>query len=302
MSKYNYVILDVFTKTRFVGNPLAVVLDAEGLSDSQMQTIAREFNLSETVFVLPDPQERHRAVLRIFTPSTELPFAGHPTVGTALLLAALDRNGEQGSLAFGLSEKVGTIACAAEVENRDCGYVQFRLPRLSSRWGDGKEAASCAWALGLEPKDICFDKHEPSRYSAGTPFDLVPLASLDALARAKINSEAFNKVFGDSSHAAAFLYCRDGAPSEKRFRARMFSLDLGIGEDPATGSAVAAFSGALMEFEPMGSGEHAFAIGQGYEMGRPSEIALRMMLEEGALSFADIGGHAVIVARGELSL
>lgn len=297
-----YVTLDVFTREKLTGNPLAVVLDAEGLSDATMQAIAREFNFSETVFVLPDPQKRHRALLRIFTPAAELPFAGHPTVGTAFLLASLDQEGKKGSLAFGLSEKVGTITCAADVENAETGYVQFRLPRLSSRWGEGKDAVGCAWALGLEPREIGFGKHEPSRYSAGTGFDLVPVASLDALARARVNPEAFAKVFGDSEHIAAFLYCRDGSPSDKRFRTRMFGFGIGIAEDPATGAAVAALSGALMQFEPMGDGEHIFSIGQGYEMGRASEIVLRMLLENGAMSFAEIGGHAVVVGRGELSL
>lgn len=300
MIKRRFHTLDVFTRNRFSGNPLAVVLDAEGMSDGDMQAVAREFGLSETVFVFPDPEKRHRALLRIFTPARELAFAGHPTVGTAFLLALLDQAGKPGSVAFGLSEKIGTISCAADVESTERGYVQFRLPELSRRWGNGKETVGCAWALGLEPKDIGFERHEPSRYSAGTKYDLVPVASLDALARAKVNRDAFDQVFGDSDHVAAFLYCRDGDPSEKRFRARMFPAGLGVDEDPATGSAVAAFSGALMQFEPMGDGEHLFTIRQGYEMGRPSEIVLRALLEGGSMAFAEIGGHVVLVSQGEI--
>lgn len=169
-------------------------------------------------------------------------------------------------------------------------------------WGEGKPKAECAWALGLEPRDIGFENHEPSRYSAGTAYDLIPVASLDALGRAQVNADAFNKVFGDSGYSAAFLYCRDGDPSNRRFRARMFGPGMGIHEDPATGSAVAAFSGALMQYEPMGDGEHIFAIGQGFEMRRPSEISLKVRLESGRMAFAEIGGQAVIVGRGELQI
>lgn len=300
--KRRFVTLDVFTNRKLSGNPLAVVLDAEGLDNATMQAIANEFNLSETVFVLPDEEERQRAVLRIFTPARELPFAGHPTVGTAFLLASLDLEGQSGEAAFGLSEKVGTINCAVSIENENAGFAQFRLPRLPQRWGEGKSKAECAWALGLEPRDIGFENHEPSRYGAGSAFDLIPIASLEALARATTNSEAFDKVFSDSDHPAAYLYCRDGDPAGKQFRARMFGLAKGIIEDPATGSAAAALSGALMQFEPMGDGDHIFTIGQGFEMGRPSEISLRIKLKQGAMDFAEIGGHAVIVGRGELQV
>src|SRR5215218_5747469 len=125
-----FVTLDVFTRQPLAGNPLAVVLDAEGLDSGRMQAIAREFNLSETVFVLPPDDARHRARLRIFTPTHELPFAGHPTVGSAVLLAVRDSGGEPGAAAFGLEEKVGTVACAVEVQGAGRGYARFRLPRL----------------------------------------------------------------------------------------------------------------------------------------------------------------------------
>lgn len=300
--KRRFVTLDVFTNRKLTGNPLAVVMDADGLDDARMQAIANEFNLSETVFVLPDPEGRQRAVLRIFTPARELPFAGHPTVGTAFLLACLDHDGQPTEAAFGLSEKVGIISCAVSVESEEAGYAQFRLPRLAQRWDEGKPKAECAWALGLEPRDIGFENHEPSRYGAGSAFDLIPVTSLEALGRIRTNSDAFTKVFGDSDHPAAYIYCRDGNPADKRFRARMFGLGVGLHEDAATGSAAAAFSGALMQFEPMGDGEHLFRIGQGVEMGRPSEICLKVRLENGAMTVAEIGGHAVIVGRGELEI
>lgn len=290
-----FFTLDVFAGKPLVGNPLAVVHDAEGLDDARMQAIAREFNLSETVFVFPPTQPGHRADIRIFTPSRELPFAGHPTVGTAVLLALLDRAGERGAVAFGLKEKIGIVSCAAEVEGNDRGRARFRLPRLPTVWGDGKDAAACGWALGIDPGEIGFDRHVPSRHTAGVAYDLVPVASLDALARAKPHGEAFDKVFGDSDHPATYVYAR----IERGYRARMFGQGMGVAEDPATGSAAAAFAGALMQCEPLGDGEHDILIEQGFEMGRPSEIDLQLTIKDGALISAEIGGRAFVVSRGE---
>jgi trans-2,3-dihydro-3-hydroxyanthranilate isomerase len=297
-----FVTLDVFTGELLAGNPLAVVLDAEGLDSDRMQAIAREFNLSETVFVKPSGDPRQRARLRIFTPARELPFAGHPTVGTAVLLATLDRAGEPGIVAFGLKEEIGIVPCVVEVESEARGSARFRLPRLPAIWGDGREPAECAWALGLEPEDVGFERHVPSRHSAGVAYDLVPVASLMALAKAKPRPEAFQKVFGDSDHPATYVYTRRLTPAGRCFRARMFAPGLGVAEDPATGSAAAAFAGALMQCEPLGDGTHDILIEQGYDMGRPSEIALQVTIAGGALISAEIGGKAVVVGTGELRL
>lgn len=293
-----FFTLDVFTNTPLVGNPLAVVVDAEGLDTERMQAIAKEFNLSETVFVSPPADAGHRAALRIFTPKHELPFAGHPTVGTAVLLALLDRKDEPGPVVLGLEEKVGVISCAVEVSGKGQGRARFRLPRLPEPWGEGLDPARAAAALGLEPRDIGFDRHRPSRYSGGVPYDLVPVASLDGLARAGVTGETFDAVFGDSTHPAVYVYAREG----DGFRARMFFPTPSLAEDPATGSAAAAFAGALMQFEPLGDGKHDVPIRQGVEMGRPSEIALQLVIEKGALAAAEIGGGAVVISRGELML
>ena len=293
-----YVVLNVFTTTPLSGNPLAVVLDAEGLDDGRMQAIAREFNLSETVFVRPPAGPRHRAALRIFTPVHELPFAGHPTVGTAVLLAHLDQEGVAGARAFGLEERVGVLSCATEVDGQGSGRARFRLPQLPEIWGEGSDPAQAAWALGLDPREIGFARHRPSRHSGGVPYDLIPVASLDALGRARVSAESFEAVFGASTHPSAYVYARDG----DGFRARMFFPAPGLTEDPATGSAVAALAGALMQFEPLGDGEHDIPVRQGVEMGRPSEIALQLVIAEGALASVEIGGGAVIVAEGSLKL
>ena len=290
-----FVTLDVFTERRFAGNPLAVVLDSEGLDTAAMQRIAREFNLSETVFVGPPADARHRASLQIFTPGRELPFAGHPTVGTAVLLA-LRHETRADAQAFGLEEQVGIVPCVVETRGEDRGYARFRLPRLPEAVDGASSAMDAAWAFGLDPTEIGFGRHAPSRHSAGNPFDFVPVSGLDAIGRAKPQPARAG------SGTGTFLYTAETSEAGRHFHARMFGAQgIGVYEDPATGSAVAAFAGVLMQFEPLGDGEHAFLIEQGYEMGRPSEIALQMTIRQGALVSAEIGGLAVVMSEGELS-
>lgn len=287
-----YHVLDVFTDTALKGNPLAVVTDAEGLDTARMQAIAREFNLSETVFVLPPQEARHRARLRIFTPGSELPFAGHPTVGTAVLLALLD--GRETAAAFGLEEGVGIVPCVTEPRGERAGYARFRLPRLPAIVGEPLSRADYVEALGLRAEEIGFARHVPSVRAVGGPFHLVPLASLDALARAR-PSGAFDR-FLTGEHPAVFAY----AASDAGFQARMFAPGLGIAEDPATGSAVACLAGALADHEGLADGAHDVVIDQGVEMGRASRIELQIHIEGGKLAAGEIGGRAVVIAEGQL--
>jgi trans-2,3-dihydro-3-hydroxyanthranilate isomerase len=299
-----FFTLDVFTRRPLAGNPLAVVLDAQGLTDAAMQAIAAEFNLSETVFVLPPSDPRQRASLRIFTPARELPFAGHPTVGTAVLLGLIDHGHGHGMAAFGLEEKVGLVACAVEVEGEGvgAGAATFALPRLPQEIGEAALDEALAHALGIDPDDIGFDTHEPTVYSAGVGFTFVPLASREAVARARVNRERWKTAVRPADHANAFVYCRETAEAGHHWHARMFAPDLGVGEDPATGSAVAAFAGVVMRFEAPEDGDHTMIVEQGYEMGRPSQIVLGLTVEAGALVRATIGGSAVVVSEGALRL
>lgn len=287
-----YTVLDVFTQTPLAGNPLAVVTDAEGLDDARMQAIAKEFNLSETVFVLPPDDPRRRAKLRIFTPGAELPFAGHPTVGTAVLLSLM--HGDEGAAAFGLEERVGVVSCVTTRRGERSGYARFRVPKLPAIAGEGLSVSDAADALGLAAADIGFARHAPSKRAVGGAFDLIPLASLDALKRAWPTASFTHHVTGD--HPAVFLY----APSPEGLRARMYGPGLGIAEDPATGSAVACLAGALADHEGLGDGTHEFVVDQGVEMGRASRIELQIMIERGKLTGAEIGGAAVVVAEGVL--
>lgn len=297
-----FFTLDVFTKRPLAGNPLAVVLDAQGLSDTAMQAIAGEFNLSETVFVLPPADPHQRAALRIFTPARELPFAGHPTVGTAVLLGLLDHGHGHGVAAFGLEEKVGLVTCVVEVAGEGHGEATFTLPRLPQRVGDAGDVDAIARAIDVAPTEIGFDDHVPAIFSAGVGFTFVPLKTRADVTKAAVNRQAWRQAIGPADHANAFVYCRETAEEGHHWHARMFAPDLGVGEDPATGAAVAAFAGAVMAFEKPEDGDHLVIVEQGYAMGRPSQIALGLTVANGVLTRATIGGSAVVVSEGALRL
>jgi trans-2,3-dihydro-3-hydroxyanthranilate isomerase len=291
-----YFTLDVFTTQRFSGNPLAVVLNSEGLETAAMQTVAREFNLPETVFVFPPDDPKHRARVRIFTPARELPFAGHPTVGTAVLLAHLD--GGASSRQIVLAETVGPVACQVQPRG-ERGNATFAIPKLPERLGAVRDTAKLAAALGLKVSDFGFEKFAPENWTAGNPFTFVPLRGLDAIGRARPDMARWGEVFGPGDPPGAFLFCREVADQGHHFHARMFAPAMGIIEDPATGSAVAAFAGVLAASGP-GDGAHAFAIEQGYEMGRPSLLHLSLTVRGGKLEGATVGGDAVIVGEGTI--
>jgi trans-2,3-dihydro-3-hydroxyanthranilate isomerase len=292
-----FATLDVFTDRRFAGNPLAVVLDAEGLDDAAMQTIAREFNLPETVFVFPPADSAHRARLRIFTPANELPFAGHPTVGAAVLFGRLDA---QGAADIVLEEKIGPVHCHVELLDADRGRARFLLPRLPEYISDAGEAANLVAALGLELDDLGGDHFEPGRWSAGVPFAIIPLRGRDAVARARPDLTCWEAAFGAVGPRSAYVFCHETMEKGHAFHARMFAPHMGIPEDPATGSAVAAFAGMIAQSAKLPDGEHPFVIEQGYEMGRPSLIRLTLTIRDGALAAATIGGDAVVVSEGML--
>lgn len=291
-----FITLDVFTGRRFAGNPLAVVLDGDGIDRAAMQTIAREFNHPETVFVLPAADAAHRAGLRIFTPASELPFAGHPTVGAAVALARV--SGGRQPQRFVLEEKIGPVACLAQLSGADSGHAEFLLPSLPVSVGEAPDVAAMAVALGLETADIATDTYPPSRWSAGVAYTFVPVRSLSAIARAKPDLARFESVFGIQGPGMAFVICTETAEAGHHLHARMFAPGRGIAEDPATGSAVAAFAGLHVAHCRPGDGEHRLIIEQGYEMDRPSQIVLSLTIAKGALAAASIAGDAVVVTEG----
>src|SRR5687768_11414773 len=225
-----FTTLDVFTSRRFAGNPLAVVRDSAGLEGGAMQAIAREFNLPETVFILPASDPAHTARLRIFTPAAELPFAGHPTVGTAVLFG-LDA-GAAKDIVF--EEGIGLVRCAVQRQAVDRGRARFDLPRLPSRTGDTNNASDIAAALGLALDDLGCDDFEPGKWSAGIEFAMIPVRGLDAIGRSRCDLSHWESAFGATGPRTVYLYCREAAEPGHAFRARMFAPHMGIPEDPAT--------------------------------------------------------------------
>ena len=188
-----FVTLDVFTTRPHAGNPLAVVLDAEGLDTAAMQAITREFNLSETAFVSAPATPAHRAALRIFTPGRELPFAGHPTVGTAVLLALRDAMEGRANDVIVLEEQVGLVPCADSVTGPRVGHAVFTLPRLPQELEPAAALPLIAGALGLDRREIGFDSHVPSVVSAGVAFTFVPVSSLEALERVRLDTTLWSQ-------------------------------------------------------------------------------------------------------------
>jgi trans-2,3-dihydro-3-hydroxyanthranilate isomerase len=302
--RLDYQVLDVFTDQRFGGNPLAVVLEADGLDTRRMQTIAREFNLSETVFVLRPQNPAHTARVRIFTPAAEVPFAGHPTVGTGALLAEL-----RGAAAAGngealvvLEETIGIVRVGVRLRTNAAPFAEFDAPRRPEDGGPAPPAEQLAAALRLIPGEIGFENHRATKFGAGNSFLFVPVASLEAMAKAQVAPQHWAGALKGQGVLGAFLYCRQTVHTTASFHARMFAPEMGVPEDPATGSAAAAFAGVIHRFDELPDGLHKRMIEQGYEMGRPSHISLALEVEGGKLGSVRIGGHAVRVAEGRIEV
>lgn len=293
--------LDVFTQTALAGNPLAVVHDADGLSDARMQAIAREFNLSETVFLVTPENAAHTARMRIFTPSRELPFAGHPTVGTAALLAQLNhpQAGEHEAI-ITLEEEIGTVRAGVVIKPDVAPYAEFDVPQLAAQSGSVGPRADVSAALGLTEVEIGFANHRPTVYSAGVPFAFVPVRDREALSRARPITALWDAAGFTEAGGSVFVYTAETDEPDHAFSARMFAPEFGIAEDPATGGAVAAFAGVVSRYEALAAGRHILPIEQGVDMGRPSLITLELEIAAGRLKLARIGGHSVLVSSGEL--
>ena len=299
-----YVTADVFTDRMFNGNPVAVVLDAAGLSTAQMQAVAREFNYSETTFVLPPRDPSHTAWLRIFTPARELPFAGHPNVGTAFVLAQQAAiRGEPAPARFVFEEAAGLIPVDLL---REAGVVvgaELTAPEPLTRCAKvpAERVAAC---LTLAATDVRTDAHEPQVVSVGLPFLVVELASRAALRRIKPSPEAYGDVLPLDGAAAVYAYTRDvvteagDAEAGTNLQARMFMLGLTI-EDPATGSATAAIAALIADLQ--GAEQLSLRVGQGVDMGRPSLLLARAQRRNGAVT-AFVGGRCVGVFEGSFVL
>lgn len=303
--KRRYVILDVFTTRPLEGNPLAVVLDGDGLDTATMQRIAGEFHLSETVFVCKAQRPAHSAALRIFTPGQEMPFAGHPTVGTAALLAE-ERFGAVATAIDAvvmMEEKIGTVRAAVRLDPTRPTYAEFDAPRLAREIrSELPSKGAIADALGIEATEIGFENHVPTVFEAGVPFAFLPVAGLDVIGRTRLDVALWKAALGEAEALPVYVYCRETQLHDSTFHARMFDVGTGIGEDPATGSAAAAFAGVVNRFDQPTKGVHHERIEQGFEMGRPSLIDLAVEIGGGELVAVRIGGSAVRIAEGTLDI
>ena len=289
--------LDVFTDRRYAGNPLAVVLGADALSPRQMQTIAREFNLSETIFVMAPRDPAHTARVRIFFPTAEIPFAGHPTLGCAVLLAGLSHGAGDWQATVTLEEEAGLVPVTL---TRAGGLTHgtFAAPVIPHAAPGRADTAAIAAALGLAAPQIGFGPHRPDVLQGGPRFLYVPVADRHALAAASPREPAWSALMAAAGVDSAYLYT-PGAGTD--FAARMFSPTAGIPEDPATGSATAILAANLLAAGILREGENHFTLAQGVEMGRPSRLALTVTVAQSALAAVHIGGSAVPVSQGQIA-
>lgn len=293
MTQYPFETYDVFTSKRFAGNPLAVVTDARGLSTEDMQTIAREFNLSETTFVLPPENTENTARVRIFTLGYEMPFAGHPTVGTAISIARARKL----SGALRLELNAGVFPVRVDLD-RPAAFAEFQNPNLPAERGPAPDASLIEAALSLPAGAVDRGAHRPRLVGAGVNF-LYTKASLASVRAAKLNSGAFDRLEADET-VGVLLYADGGEANDAAYHARMFAPHAGVPEDPATGSAAAALPGQIALSKTLADGTHRWVIEQGYEMGRPSRIHVTVETEAGAVSAVRVGGEAVHVMRGQI--
>lgn len=293
--KYAFYTCDVFTGNPFGGNPLAVLPEAEGLSDAQMQQIAREFNFSETTFVLPARTALTRRV-RIFTPIEELPFAGHPNIGTAFVLASTGYFGKlQGPVSVVFEEPAGTVSIDVSIQDGAVTGCELKAPQALSL-GECVDESRVAAALSLDAADIVTSTHPPQTASVGLPFLMVEVVNHEALARTRCNLPLFEALTADGIRAHVHVYTRDGGNVD--IRARMFAPTTGVPEDPATGSANCALAGMLAHYDSASDAETRLAIAQGVEMGRPSLLEARTEKRAGVVTGVWIGGRSVLLTQG----
>jgi trans-2,3-dihydro-3-hydroxyanthranilate isomerase len=303
--KYQYYICDVFTETRFGGNQLAVLPKADGLTPEQMQQITREFNFSESTFVFP-ARAGHTRRVRIFTPASEIPFAGHPNVGTAFVLATIGEFGEIKSPHIVVFEEdAGLVSVSIHAAEGKIVSCELAAPQPLS-FGKTVEPELVASAVSVNRDDIVTDTHDPQVCSVGLPFVFTELRNRAALERARINMSGFEKLRGLGVNPQMYLYTRVSEPDPNGngfdIRARMFAPLSGVSEDPATGSANCTLGGLLVYHEEVTSGMFSWRIAQGVEMGRPSTLVARAEKKDGEVTGTWIGGATVLVSEGTIEV
>ena len=299
---YRFLTGDIFTGTMFGGNQLAVLPDARGLTSEQMLAITREFNYSESTFVLPPDDPRHTRRVRIFTPGGEVPFAGHPTVGTAYLLCAagdVALDGDETRLVF--EEGVGPVPVLVRRDGAGGpGFCQLSVAQLPSTQGPSPDAAAVAEALSLGTEDLVGGAWAPAGMSCGLPFLMVPVRSRAAVARARVRIDAWERTLRGTWASEPMVFAMDAEAPGCDVHARVFVPGLNVPEDPATGSACAALGGYLAARTPRDDRTLRWTVAQGVEMGRPSVLHIEVDKARGAVTAVRVGGESVWVSEGVL--
>lgn len=303
MPSIDFVTADVFTDTRFGGNQLAIIPDARGISDEQMLAITREFNYSETTFVLPPSDPRNTRRVRIFTPGREVPFAGHPTVGTAHVLAAI---GEillmEAETRIVFEEGVGPVTVRIRTRHGKPVFAQLEAARLPEIGPPPPKRSELAAVLSLRADEILSGEIAPQAVSCGLPFLFVPVRDREVLKRARINIDRWEKTLASYWAPDVFVFSRDPERPGSSVRARMFGPGVAVMEDPATGSAGVALAGYLGARDPMRDGTLSWVIEQGFEMGRPSILHAECDKQDGVITAVRVGGETVMVSRGTMEI
>jgi trans-2,3-dihydro-3-hydroxyanthranilate isomerase len=297
--RYKFYTCDVFTTVRFGGNPLAVVLNSEGLTTVQMQLIAREFNYSETTFVLP-PEQGHTNRVRIFNRKHEMPFAGHPNIGTAFTLATIGALGDFAESAKVTFEEIaGLVSVRIRKEKDNRIWCELKAPETLSL-GAMVGAERVAAILSLTPDEIITETHQPKVASVGLPFVIIELRDRAALERVRVNTTLLAELESEGIRPSLFTYIH--SHDDFNIRARMFAPLAGTIEDPATGSANCALVAVLTHHHEAREGAFSWRIAQGVEMNRPSFLEARTEKKNGSVTGVWIAGRSVMISEGTLEV
>lgn len=299
MRKLSFSTANVFTRKAFAGNPLAIVHDADGLSTPQMQTMAREFNLPETIFIQTPDDEINTAKVRIFFPTDEIPFAGHPTIGCAIYLAELAHDPDTDfETEIRLEEVAGLVPVKVVRKNRniDAQFIAPVIPFQNST--ESIDITSAAKALGLEISEIGIKNHPIAGHQGGPTFLYVPLSYKSALSKSHACEPQCTQITKQVGATGLYCYCFDQAKNE--IDARMFAPAAGIPEDPATGSATALLASQLKEAGALREGLNSFQLRQGYDMGRPSDLDLEVDFVNSEITAVRVAGSSIAISTGNM--
>jgi trans-2,3-dihydro-3-hydroxyanthranilate isomerase len=301
--RYHFYTADVFTSEPFSGNQLAVFPDPRGLDGQVMQRIAREINFSETVFVLPPENPRHTQHLRIFTPGAEVPFAGHPTVGTAYVLAAtgaIPLQGETTHIVF--EEGVGAVPVTIQAQAGKPTFTWLSAAKLPEFGPPPPPIEDLAAMLFLDASDLLRGDYSPQAVSCGLPFLFIPLQNRDALRRSHLDMGLWAKLLSSYWTQMVFVFTFDSGEADVSLRARMYAPGVGVSEDPATGAAATALAGYLGVRDETRDGMLKWVVRQGVEMGRRSTLYVEADKSGGEIRAIRVGGASVLMSEGWMDI